>query len=207
METLDQQGHASRVTNRKRMSRQTDPRMVRSRRAMTAALMRLLGEKDLDRITIEEIARTANVGRATFFRHFSTKEGLFNALASEEISGLLALTIPLVTGVNSLQSCLALCRYVDGRRLLWTALLTGGAASNVRAEFVRQALACAAQFHRDDGEIPIELGTRYCTGATLDALTWWLEQPEDYPAEKIAGIIDSLIIRPFVRPFLEKERP
>lgn len=184
------------------MGRQTDPRMMRSRRAMTAALMRLLGEKELDQITIEEIAKVAEVGRATFFRHFATKEELLDALASEEISALLTLTIPLVTSANSLESCLALCRYVDERRPLWTALLTGGAASNVRAEFVRQALAHAAQFQHDEGEIPVELGTRYCAGATLDALTWWLEQPKNYPAEKIAGIIESLIIRPFVRPFI-----
>ncbi len=38
------------------------------------ALLKLMEEKTLSQITVLEITNTAGVGRATFFRHFSSKE-------------------------------------------------------------------------------------------------------------------------------------
>ena len=38
------------------------------------ALYRLLSEKDLNKITVEDITQNAGVGRVTYFRHFSFKE-------------------------------------------------------------------------------------------------------------------------------------
>lgn len=38
------------------------------------ALYELLSEKDLSKITVEDITKSAGVGRATYFRHFSSKE-------------------------------------------------------------------------------------------------------------------------------------
>ena len=38
------------------------------------ALYQLLSEKDLTKITVEDITKSAGVGRVTYFRHFSSKE-------------------------------------------------------------------------------------------------------------------------------------
>lgn len=38
------------------------------------ALYKLLSEKDLTKITVEDITKSAGVGRITYFRHFSSKE-------------------------------------------------------------------------------------------------------------------------------------
>lgn len=38
------------------------------------ALLKLMETKDFDKITVIEITNLANVGRATYFRHFSSKE-------------------------------------------------------------------------------------------------------------------------------------
>lgn len=40
------------------------------------ALLKLLHDKPLDEITISEITKLANVGRVTFYRHFSSKEDI-----------------------------------------------------------------------------------------------------------------------------------
>ena len=40
---------------------------------MSDALLRLMGEKSMDKITFQEIAKTAGVGRSTWFRNFSDK--------------------------------------------------------------------------------------------------------------------------------------
>ncbi len=41
---------------------------------MADALFKLINTKDFEKITVKEITDTANVGRATYFRHFNSKE-------------------------------------------------------------------------------------------------------------------------------------
>ena len=47
---------------------------VSSSDAITLALVELMQEKELDKITITELVRRAGVGRSSFYRHFSSKD-------------------------------------------------------------------------------------------------------------------------------------
>ena len=177
----------------------TDARQVRSRAALTGAMLALLEEKPFDQVTIREISARAGTGYATFFRHYPTKEALLADIAAEEIDDLLAMTTPVLYDVNSLESTKALCRNVAAQRKLWAALLTGGAASTVREEFIRQARELAKDAARPEGWLPADLGVVYGTGGTIDLLAWWLSQNEqDYEPEEIASILNRLIISPLV---------
>jgi len=179
----------------------TDARQLRSRRALTGAMLELLEEKPFDQVTIREISARAGTGYATFFRHYATKEALLADIAAEEIADLLAMTTPLLYDVNSSESTRALCVHVAEHRQLWTALLTGGAAATVREEFIRQARELAKNAVAPQRWLPADLAVVYGTGGTIDLLAWWLSQPADeYAPEEIASILNRLIIAPLVRP-------
>ena len=60
-----------------------DRRQRKTREAIFSALIVLLGEKDFGQITVGEIIQRADVGRATFYAHFETKEFLMKALCEE----------------------------------------------------------------------------------------------------------------------------
>jgi len=171
-----------------------DARSVRSRKALRDALLALLTEKPFDDITVREITARSRVGYATFFRHFTAKEELLNDLASEEIAGLLALTIPALDSSGSHASLVKLCDVVHARRALWTALLTGGAAGTLRSEFIRQARLLKPRFPLNEDGIPPDLLTVFGTGGTIDILAWWLAQNEEYPPARIADYINDLVI-------------
>ncbi len=57
-----------------------DPRARRTRQRLQDALRKLLGEKPLDEILIQDVADAAEVNRATFYDHYSDKFDLFNGL-------------------------------------------------------------------------------------------------------------------------------
>lgn len=181
----------------------TDARQVRSRQALTSALLALLEQKPFDQLTIREISARAGTGYATFFRHYPTKEALLADVAAHEIEDLLSRTIPILYAANSYESTLEVCRHVHEHAMLWSALLTGGAAGIVREEFIRQALGLAEASQSRHPWLPSDLGTIHGTGATIDILAWWLAQGGEAPAstrspEEVATILHRLVIAPLV---------
>ena len=60
-----------------------DRRQRKTREAIFAAFTALLSEKELGNITVGQIIERADVGRATFYAHFETKDFLLKALCEE----------------------------------------------------------------------------------------------------------------------------
>lgn len=60
-----------------------DRRQRKTRQAIFTALTELLEKKDFYHITVGEIIEKADVGRATFYAHFETKDFLLKALCED----------------------------------------------------------------------------------------------------------------------------
>ena len=60
-----------------------DRRQRKTREAIFRAFTELLSHKDFSQITVGEIIARADVGRATFYAHFETKEFLLKAFCKE----------------------------------------------------------------------------------------------------------------------------
>ncbi len=60
-----------------------DRRQKKSREAIFRAFTQMLSEKNVQHITVGQIIDRADVGRATFYAHFETKEHLLKALCED----------------------------------------------------------------------------------------------------------------------------
>lgn len=60
-----------------------DRRQRKTREAIFSAFIELLSKKNVSQITVGEIIDRADVGRATFYSHFETKDFLLRELCSE----------------------------------------------------------------------------------------------------------------------------
>ena len=69
-------------------ARRDDRRVPRTQQLLRAALVSLIEEKGFEELTVQEIIDRANVGRATFYAHYSSKEDLL-------VSGLDGLRLAL----------------------------------------------------------------------------------------------------------------
>jgi AcrR family transcriptional regulator len=158
----------------------------------------LLEEMPFDRVTIREVTARAGTGYATFFRHYASKEALLGDIAADEIADLLGRATPMLFDASSAESSRTLCDHVAAHRTLWSALLTGGAAAIVRAEFIRQAREMAAAMPQAESWLPADLAVVHGAGATLDLLAWWLQHGEGHSPARIADILDRLVIAPLI---------
>jgi AcrR family transcriptional regulator len=171
-----------------------DARAARTANALRRALLELLEHKAWDEITVRDITSMADISYATFFRHYSTKEALLNEVASDQMRSLVQLTLPIFDAFAIDAAILALFAHVDENRVLWTALLTGGAANAMREEQLRLSQKVAAGRIGDDGRIPVKLGVSCTASVIFETLVWWLDQPhERYTIRQAADILISLI--------------
>jgi AcrR family transcriptional regulator len=175
-----------------------ETRKERTRVALRAAMLEILGEKPFDQIQILDLTGRATVGYATFFRHYSSTSDVLDEIAGDQIRELLEMTIPVFLHVDSAASVKALCEYIFERRSLWRILLTGGAAASVRGEFVRQACEWSRKVEGRKMAVPLELGTVCAAGSTLDALAWWLDHDASLPIDQIARFVNQLVTAPFI---------
>lgn len=66
-----------------------DPRMKRTRQLLQDGLRKLLREKSLDEILVQDITDAATVNRATFYDHYSDKFNLFDSMIAADFQKLL----------------------------------------------------------------------------------------------------------------------
>jgi AcrR family transcriptional regulator len=180
------------------LSKNTDPRAVRSRQALLDALLKLLEVKPFDQITIRDIAAESGVGYTTFFRHHPTKESLLNDIAAEQIACLINLSMPVMDAHDVRAGSAALFTFVKAHRPLWTTLLTGGAAAAIREEFIRQAQGVAKVRMPPGGPLRAEAGVLLIVSGTIELLTWWLRQADPLSIEQISEIHDELVVSPII---------
>lgn len=174
-------------------------RATRTRDALCKALLLLLEEKSLEQITVREITQRADVGYATFFRRYPDKEALLHDFAAQEIARLLTMTMPIFYKDDTLASTQALCAYVWDNKNLWRALLTGGAASTLKEEFLQHALAIATEATSNTSHqvwLPNELAVTFAVTGILEILGWWLKQSSPLSVDEMAEIINKLVITP-----------
>lgn len=176
----------------------TSSRTTRTRAALCNALLSLLEEEPFEQITIKAVTARAEVGYATFFRHYPDKEALLHDLAAHEIGKLLAMTMPILYTTDSLASTRALCAYVWEHRKLWTALLTGGAAAVLKEEFLRKALRLAEERPNPEPWLPDDLAVTFAVTGAVEILAWWLKQPDPPSIQQMAEVVNRLVVVPIV---------
>ena len=172
-----------------------DARMVRTKQALHGAFLTAIKAKALDEVSIRDIVAEAGIGYATYFRHYSSKADLLQAVVADEIRELVDLALPALDQRDTLASSTAMFRHVEQHRALWSALLTGGAAGTIREELAKEARGRTLNIPADLS-LPTELGVMVGVASTIEIIAWWLRQDPAVPIERAAELHDRLVLRP-----------
>ncbi len=151
-----------------------DRRTLRTRQALHQALIGLVLERGYDQITVADIADAANVGRSTFYAHFTDKADLLR----HGISYLSAmLKEPPDKESGPLGFSRFLTEHLRDQKKLQRALVQSSAGSIVIGslrEAICDVLRRGLQVER--GKVPDEVEVQFVAGAYLAVITWWLDR-------------------------------
>ena len=185
---------------------QIDRRVARTRESLHRALFSLILKRGYDAITVEEICATANVGRSTFYAHYTGKDDLKRSGLEDLRRRLIAehkaaLAAPEGGKDRRLSFSLTLFEHARDHIDLYRALVGthGGAIAldTVRrtiADLVRSELAATAGVDSADA-VPRELVVQYVVGAYMAVLTWWLDTGAKLPPQRIDALFRRLAIQ------------
>jgi AcrR family transcriptional regulator len=181
-----------------------DRRVARTRAMLHEALMSLiLKKKRYEAITIKNICDAANVGRSTFYAHYTSKDDLKRS-GLENIRRLLvdrhrdALATPGDMRERSLGFSLTMFEHARDHMDLYRALAGGrggtialGTIRQILSDLVRNELAGTIDKNSAD-VIPREFVVQYIVGAYMAVLTWWLDGGAKLPPERIDAMFRRL---------------
>ena len=176
-----------------------DPRAQRSLVALQNALLHLIEYKELDQITIEDITREAGLSYPTFFRRCRSKHELLNRIATREVKEALQRSRATMDNKELTASSIPMLTYIQSKRKIWKTLLTGGASSAMREEFMRIAETIAESRDRVKPWIPVDLAISVSASGIFEILTWWMNQPEDFPVEEVSSLYETLAVAPLMK--------
>src|SRR5258708_26392674 len=128
------------ATNQPASAPKPDRRILRTLTSLTKALIALTLEKGYDAVTIRDITAKAHVGYATFFRHYSDKEGLLTDVIEVVLTELMGfLQLSEARGAEGSEGE-RLFQYVQENSELCRVLVSSGMLQRVQAAGVRYVL-------------------------------------------------------------------
>lgn len=184
------------------MSRAIDRRAARTRKALHQALLTLMLRKGYEALSMQDIIEEADVGRSTFYAHFTGKEDLLRSgfqLLREELKEAQS-ALPGTAGAphdDPLSFSTAMfehaARYADHYRTMIGG--RGGAVTEneirlILSEMVRQELPPTLH----DDTMPRDFVVQFIVGAFLTTLHWWFERKAGLPPSQVDSMFRSLVL-------------
>lgn len=186
------------------MAKKTDRRVERTRELLQKALIKLIGERGYDAITIQDIVDRANLGRTTFYQHFSSKDDLFmschEAIVSEFQFGPFhphPLSREDLLSAEAPPTMALAYQHLEEARTRLASIFQGRDGPQIlrqiRDRSAREIEAnLRAAFVEADSTIPLDMLANYLAGAQIALLQWWLEKRRPHTPENLAQIFHRI---------------
>jgi AcrR family transcriptional regulator len=172
----------------------TDPRILRSRSMLMESLSRLLTRKELNDISIQEIADEAGLNRGTFYLHYPDKNALLQAMTAARFRSLIVRRGLSFTDCDNALRAIALgvCDYLahtTGCPSQLTKMPLEGSIIPAVEDIFREGAA----HHEAPPGTDVELLATAAAWAIFGAASHWFQTPDRIPAEEMAAKIEALV--------------
>jgi AcrR family transcriptional regulator len=180
----------------------TDRRVQRTRELLQKALIELISERGYDAITIQDIVDHANVGRTTFYLHYTSKDDLLmschEVIVSEFHFGpLYPLSREELLSPEAPAGMRRAYRHLEEARTVLYPLFQGKDSLLILRrlrDWMAQEIEASlrAAFAEADSTIPLDVLAHYLAGAQIAMVQWWLQKRQPHTADSLAQTFHRL---------------
>ncbi len=176
--------------------KKTDRRTQKTRKAVYNALMELLTEKELHKVTVQEISDVADINRATFYKHFLDVYDLYDQLEQEILIewGMMVLNMQKLRSKEFFET---LVGYVDKNRNVFKMVFSSKAPGQLRSRFEKllEGLLQTIESEKkgaDIKDIKLSYQTSYRSQGCIAILTRWVADGSDQSKDFIVKVLSEL---------------
>ncbi|GAC1353948.1 MAG: TetR/AcrR family transcriptional regulator [Herpetosiphon sp.] len=175
-----------------------DRRIKRTQRALAEALIALTLQNGYEAVTIRDITERADVGYATFFRHYQDKDALLGDVSDVVVDELVQLLKLETSATDPAAMGTLIFQYVRDHSAICRVLLGSRGAAAVVERVTVASTDNILRLHKPmlGSSVPPEVAANHLVGASLTLIRWWLDHGMPYSPERMGAIYGDLIMIP-----------
>lgn len=181
-----------------------DARVTRTRRRLSDALIALALERPFASITVRDLTDRADVGYATFFRHYAGTEELLRAMLADLQSELTTRLRPLAREDPEAAGKLVF-RHARDNADLYRVLIRTSRSLDLLPAMLQVGVENLEITYRakPDSRVPFDVAANHFIRSFMDLIEWWLDHDLPYGPDRMAEIYMELIVKPTERTAFE----
>ena len=178
-----------------------DRRSLRTRDALRGALIHLIADRGWDDISVQDVCDHANIGRSTFYTHYTGKDALLmggledlQAELQRQARAKLETPAPGADTAPGFGFVLGLIEHAHDQRKVFRGLIGRRSGYVVHQRFREMVMRLV---HDElplstTGGLPREAAARWLSAAFVELLSWWVEQATPMPTEELEALFIEL---------------
>jgi len=176
-----------------------DRRIKKNQTAIMNALIQLIGEKDFEKITINEIAEHADVNRGTIYSHYSDKYDLLDKCLEAHLYHLIesCSSVDETEPYPSKSSLLRTLGQMEKNALFYRNVLSNKGIPSFRNHLQKmmsnQVMEQIIENNLSLNELSKDILVQFLSSAIVGVIEWWLTQPMPCSVEEITEQLWSLL--------------
>jgi AcrR family transcriptional regulator len=175
-----------------------DRRVARTRALLQDALIALIPEFGYTAITVEDICEKANVGRSTFYTHYTGKDDLRSATIDAHLRSLTHRRVSAEPESSDrlFAFSLPMLEHAHAFRTLHQALLSScddTIHDEIRERVQRAVRSELVEKRVGATEMPVEFAVQFISGAFLALLAWWITSDMSFSPAQVDELFQQMV--------------
>ena len=173
-----------------------DRRIAKTRLALRDAMLALLRTRGWDEISIQEICDQANVGRSTFYIHFSGKDDLLVESLNELRIALSAAGTRGSLTEQPLEFMTGLLAHMVEQRQVFKTVIGRRSSQSIERRFREMVFQLVEQdfIKFNMPTLQCQIVARYIAGGVVDIMAWWVDAPHAPEVDVLELLVRQLAV-------------
>lgn len=184
------------------MNEKTDLRIIKTKKILFDTLLKLMKQKNFDKIKISDICDEALINRSTFYAHYADKYELLDNLVED-------LKLSLLKDLEENQNIISskeyimkllsiLIDHIDEKKEIYSAIILNnrnGFLIDFLVDIIERESSERLKNNDDiiKSQLPLDIIVKFYSGGLINICLSWLTQKDKYTKEELLEYINKLI--------------